>query len=110
MITNQLAPVQARMVASGRTRHLSHVLMQARPGLKRTVFDPSKQADRLQYARFMAEGKWVDGKSFVCEAPYPSVPQAVERKLLEFFLKPELAKINQPIAPAPSVVPIRKRA
>lgn len=105
MNTNQLAPVQERMVTAGRTRHLSHVLMQARPGLKRTVFDPSKPADRLQYAKFMAEGKWADGKSFVCEAPYPTVPQAVERKLLEFFLKPELQKIAQP-----SIVPILKRA
>lgn len=108
MNTNLLAQTRQGMIAAGRTNHLSNVLLKANVGLKRTTFDPSKAADRLQYAHFLAEGKWVDGKSFTCEAPYPTVPATVERKLLNHFLKPELAKVAQ--GNEPKIVDIRKAA
>jgi hypothetical protein len=107
MNTNTLTATREGMIRAGRTNHMSNVLLRANVGLKRRPFNPNSAVDRMQYARFMTEGKWVDGQSFNCEAPYPSVPATVERKLLAHFLKPELVKVANRIE---TVVDIRKAA
>lgn len=83
-----------QQIAAGRTKHLSHVLMQADVGLKRKDFDPSSAADRLQYAYFLETGKWQDGKAFNVELPYANVPTTVQAKLVRHFLQRELAKVS----------------
>lgn len=95
MITTSFSETRKSMIAAGRTNHLSNVLLGANVGLQRKTFDPTSQADRLQYARFLTQGKWVGSKSFTCEVPYYRVPTTVERKLLNHFLQPELIEVGK---------------
>lgn len=108
-----LSEARERMVEQGRAKHLCKTLMEGAVGLRRKVFDPASFEDRLHYARFLEQGRWVDGRSFECEAPYMSVPETVREKLLAHFLRRELDLARAQTrpasaAPAGNVVSMRR--
>lgn len=101
-----LAQARGRMLEEGRDKHLCKTLTRGGVGLRRKVFDPSSFDDRLQYARFLTQGRWCDGNLFECEAPFMSVPETVREKLLAHFLRIEIALPREFDLPAARRAPV----
>ena len=95
---SSMADARARMVKKERERRLCKTLARGGFGLRRKVFDPASFEDRLQYARFLIQGRWSGGRAFECEAPYLSVPETVREKLMAHFLCSELDIAREPEA------------
>jgi hypothetical protein len=89
-----LSSVRGKMVEAGRTGHICKVLAIGNYALKREKFDPANSEHRQVYADFLVTGRW-NGRSFFIETPAITVPRTCERKLVDHFLKQELATARQ---------------
>lgn len=54
----------------------------------KVYFDPSNEDHIRDYAFFKKNSAWQNGCNYILEQPFFNIPSMIDRKLLEYFLKP----------------------